>query len=614
MILVKRPLYLLVMSHCMALFAGPCQVYAQLPIQGVIFDDFEYTSTTWCSEVNNTCEGFQDSQPPSGSVFGRNVWHTSTSGVTTHTRAWCQYLWQELENQDTLTSLNVDGSGNHHLIFRAEPGTYGGHENDGTKPRQIISGFTARRGTWAARINFGDMEPANVVDFVQAFWTLSLVAGQATGNSMRWNEFDVEWNNRFNGTTQLYHYLSTGHTIGDVSSPNDPTGLQPLFSPAWPNGDAGSPVIYDWSCKFVWGSYEDVRKLGGEDCSKLINQETVHGHTPLYDPGMVLFLQIIDNTVFYNIVSDGWGRVLVAHSKTSNRVLNLFKATLFSQHIQSASAVHAREDYSVDWFYYSPSTTININNVNQHVAYLRNTINTSRFNNTGIDLERPFAHLPGIASTYRPERTTPLSLDISLNPTHMIPGSTTNLVVLPPLKHGCYRYSWQHQQHYSNGSSSKWLPRTAKHGGWETTFTFPPSVISIEFKVRLEELVSPSNPVVINNDIVSPITETFTIYTNEGASEDVETDPVSGLVGLEQNYPNPFNPVTKIDFSIPEAGHVILFISDILGREVARLVDGQVSAGHQQVIWDASSFPSGIYIYHLHTPVSTQIKTMVLTK
>lgn len=246
----------------------------------------------------------------------------------------------------------------------------------------------------------------------------------------------------------MYHYLRTGHTAGDVSNANASTSHVPLFSPAWPNGDAGSPVIYDWSCKFVWGNYEDVRKLDGEDCSKLINQETVHGHTPLYDPGMILLLQITDNTVFYDIVSDGWGGVLVAHSNTSNRIPNLFMAALFSQHIQSA--VHAREDYSVDWFYYSPSTTININNVNQHVAYLRNTVNTPRFNNTGIGLERPFEHLPGEASTYnRSERTTPLSLDFSLNPTYMVPGSTTTLVALPPLRHGFYRYTWKYRRHYS---------------------------------------------------------------------------------------------------------------------------------------------------------------------
>ncbi len=626
MIPMQRLLYLIMMCHCMALIAGPRGAYAQLPSQGVVFDDFEYTSTTWCSEVNNTCEDYPNSQPPSGSVFGRNVWHTNTSGATTDTRAWYQYLWQEQEYQDTLTSFNLNGTGYHHLIFRADSGSHGGHESDGTKPRQIISGFTARRGTWAARVNFGDLEPANVADFVQAFWTLSLASGKATDGSTRWNEFDFEWNNRFNDTTQTYHYLRTGHTAGDVSSANASTSHEPLFSPAWPNPEngAGSPKNFDWSCKFVWGNHEYVSALNGQDCSRLINQDTVEviiqqdtvKYTPLYDPGMILVLQITDNTVFYDIVSDGWGGVLVAHSEISNRIPNLPMAALFSQHIQSESKVGTTEDYSVDWFYYSPSTTININNVKQHVTYLRNTVSTSRFNNTGIGLERPFAHLPGIASTYnRANRTTPLSLDFSLNPTTMVPGSTTTLVALPPLRHGFYQYSWRYRQHYSNGSLSEWFSLiTSNPSGWETTFTFPSGVARIEFEVRLEELQSPSNPVVLNNDTVSPITENFTIFADDNASAGGKTNLVSGLVGLKQNYPNPFNPVTKIHFGIPDPGHVTLVISDILGREVARLVDDQVSAGHHQVTWDASSFPSGVYIYHLRTPLLTQTRTMVLTK
>ena len=351
---------------------------------------------------------------------------------------------------------------------------------------------------------------------------------------------------------------------------------------------------------------------------EIVTQQDTIKYTPLYDPWMILVLQITDNTVFYDILSYGWGGVLVAHSEISNRVSNLPMATLFSQYIQSGSKIDTTEDYSVDWFYYSPSTTININNVTQHVTYLRNTVSTSRFNNTGIGLERPFAHLPGIVSkpnSNRPNQTTSLSLDFSLNPTYMVPGSTTTLVALPPLRHGFYRYRWRYRQHYSDGSLSEWFSLiTTNPGGWETTFTFPSGIETIEFEVRLEELESPSNPVVLNNSTVSPITKTFVIFANDDTSAGGKTNLVSGLVGLEQNHPNPFNPATKIHFGIPESGHVTLVISDILGREVARLVDEQVNAGRHQVTWDASSFPSGVYIYYLRTPVLTQTRTMVLTK
>ena len=590
--------------------------FAQLPSEGVIFDDFEYTSTTWCSEVNGTCSG---GYPPAGSVFGRNVWHTSVSRATTNSRSWYRYLWQEQNNEDTGTSLNVTTGNNGHLTFRASAGTYSGHQAGNTIPRQIISGFTARRGTWAARVNFGDMEPANVADFVQAFWTWSLTHGRASDGTDRWNEFDFEWNNRFNGTSQQYHYLRTGHTAGDISNANASASHVPLFSPAWPDGDSGSPINFDWSCKFVWGNFEDVAKLGGEDCSKVVNQETVRGHTPLYDPGMVLFLQITNTSVFYAIVSDGWGGVLVANSNTSSRIPNLPMATLVSQHIQSASTVNTTEDYSVDWVYYSPSTTIDINNVNQHVAYLRNTVNTPRFNNTGLTLERPYAHLAGVASTYGlAHRTTSLSLDFSLNPTIMNPGSQTPLVALPPLRHGFYRYTWRYRKIYSSGSRSSWYSLASRYGGWEALFTFPTgfSVSAVEIEVKLEELISPSNPVVINNSTVYPITRYFTIFNaaaskqHQNASEALPDD-----FSLEQNYPNPFNPQTEIRFALPEETPVTLLVSDLLGREVARLIDGTVmSAGFHQVTWDASKLPSAVYMYQIRTPKFIKSKTMVLMK
>jgi len=73
---------------------------------------------------------------------------------------------------------------------------------------------------------------------------------------------------------------------------------------------------------------------------------------------------------------------------------------------------------------------------------------------------------------------------------------------------------------------------------------------------------------------------------------------------LFQNYPNPFNPETKIKFDIPSlirrgAGVVVLKIYDILGREVATLVNEPLQPGTYEVEWDGSQFASGIYYYQL---------------
>jgi hypothetical protein len=83
---------------------------------------------------------------------------------------------------------------------------------------------------------------------------------------------------------------------------------------------------------------------------------------------------------------------------------------------------------------------------------------------------------------------------------------------------------------------------------------------------------------------------------------------------LEQNYPNPFNPVTKISFTIPKAGHVILKVNDILGREVAVIVDGYRPAGSHNVEFNAENLPSGIYLYSIESGDFKDTKKMTLIK
>ena len=83
---------------------------------------------------------------------------------------------------------------------------------------------------------------------------------------------------------------------------------------------------------------------------------------------------------------------------------------------------------------------------------------------------------------------------------------------------------------------------------------------------------------------------------------------------LDQNYPNPFNPSTKITFSIPDASHVNLTIFDLLGEQVATLVDESKAAGMYSVQFDASNIPSGIYIYRISAGSFIQTKKMILLK
>ncbi len=83
---------------------------------------------------------------------------------------------------------------------------------------------------------------------------------------------------------------------------------------------------------------------------------------------------------------------------------------------------------------------------------------------------------------------------------------------------------------------------------------------------------------------------------------------------LEQNYPNPFNPATTIRFTIPEAEFVTLKIFDLLGREVATLLNQQMSNGIYTTTWDARGFVSGTYFYTLKTGHFSQTRKLILLK
>ena len=83
---------------------------------------------------------------------------------------------------------------------------------------------------------------------------------------------------------------------------------------------------------------------------------------------------------------------------------------------------------------------------------------------------------------------------------------------------------------------------------------------------------------------------------------------------LYQNYPNPFNPITNIKFNLPKSSQTKLIVYDILGKEIATLVNEKLSAGSYEVDWDVSGYPSGVYFYKLITDEFVDVKKMLLIK
>ncbi|MBI9071056.1 MAG: T9SS type A sorting domain-containing protein [Melioribacteraceae bacterium] len=83
---------------------------------------------------------------------------------------------------------------------------------------------------------------------------------------------------------------------------------------------------------------------------------------------------------------------------------------------------------------------------------------------------------------------------------------------------------------------------------------------------------------------------------------------------LEQNYPNPFNPTTKISFNLPKATNVKLVVTNVLGKEIATVINDRMSAGNHSKVFDASGLNSGVYFYSLITENLKVTKKMILVK
>lgn len=86
------------------------------------------------------------------------------------------------------------------------------------------------------------------------------------------------------------------------------------------------------------------------------------------------------------------------------------------------------------------------------------------------------------------------------------------------------------------------------------------------------------------------------------------------LYKLYDNYPNPFNPSTKIKFSIPSSEFVTLKVYEVLGSEVATLINEEKPAGNFEITWNAESVPSGVYFYTLQAGNFVESRKMILMK
>ncbi len=101
-------------------------------------------------------------------------------------------------------------------------------------------------------------------------------------------------------------------------------------------------------------------------------------------------------------------------------------------------------------------------------------------------------------------------------------------------------------------------------------------------------------------------------YIGSPSNTEEETAPAEFL--LSQNYPNPFNPSTKISWQTPVGGMQTLKVYDVLGNEVATLVNDFVEAGHHEIEFKAADLASGVYVYQLQTEGFVETRKMIFLK
>jgi hypothetical protein len=98
-------------------------------------------------------------------------------------------------------------------------------------------------------------------------------------------------------------------------------------------------------------------------------------------------------------------------------------------------------------------------------------------------------------------------------------------------------------------------------------------------------------------------------------SDEIEVEVIAPIeFALRQNYPNPFNPSTQITYQLAQSSNVVLKVYNLLGKEIAVLVDEHKEAGVYKVNFDASNLPSGVYLYKIETAGLIKTKKMMLMK
>jgi outer membrane protein assembly factor BamB len=147
----------------------------------------------------------------------------------------------------------------------------------------------------------------------------------------------------------------------------------------------------------------------------------------------------------------------------------------------------------------------------------------------------------------------------------------------------------------------------APYDSQKVTFTIDPSSLSIKTYKGYISFTS-------QWALIPLTTRKLVLFKVQPASGIKSESTIPKNFSLNQNYPNPFNPATIISYCLANTGHVSLKVFDMLGRELATLIDRIQSSGYNSVTFDGSNLPSGMYFYRLQTGSYTAIRKLTLLK
>ncbi len=486
---------------------------------GFVFDDFAYGSTQW----QETLLGDPDtlSLGPPGSLYGPNEWVVSASGETAQHRMWYRVAWQEAGHNPPARTLTPEASG---LRFEVAPGPHQGEGcPDATDParpvnvQQIASGFTARRGTWAAHVRLGSLPSQDVADMIHAFWLIAPHSAwvRAGGEEVRvTNEVDHEWNNGFLGQDQPFLYSAVGASQGLPQGGNKAPMASTLGAPVPTGGSYSRTTPRAWTCRYTRGT-ED-RTLAPEACSALLQGRRAAGlPAPQGDVLATLLIHIADEGIRFGLVSDGWGGRIEMASGVLTPPTQPRLTALFSQHLMPPSAqdrtcadratLREPRRFDVDWFLYAADPALSRDSVMRVVGALRQRRVPRLSTVRGARLERPTRPVVGYAGRWGfGAWTAPLALELEV-PREMDPGETATLLALPAERHGAYRYTWTLSTRYADGRYTTFT----RDDAYALPFTFPEGARTVLVRVRLEEVDGDRQTV--RNETVQPVERLFMI-------------------------------------------------------------------------------------------------------